>query len=136
VWTMFGEPWFDCWQRHGAFPSPNPSHSLCGPPSLVLTGKQGFLHLKYSGRSIKQNIVAVYMYFNIITFPYSLASIFYQFIYSRIPVLCCNLCISIVMPMHSYCMIMYLHRASWHSSATLTEVSPYIFLSCKVNARV
>ena len=31
---------------------------------------------------------------------------------------------------------MYLHRASWHSSATLTEVSPCFFLSCKANARV
>ena len=28
------------------------------------------------------------------------------------------------------------HRASWHSSATLTEVFPCFFLSCKVNARV
>jgi len=28
------------------------------------------------------------------------------------------------------------HRANWHSSATLTEVFPYIFLSCKANARV
>jgi len=33
-------------------------------------------------------------------------------------------------------MFMYLHRASWHSSATLTEVFPCFFLSCKVNARV
>ena len=30
---------------------------------------------------------------------------------------------------------MYLHRASWHSSATLTEVFPCFFLSCKANAR-
>jgi hypothetical protein len=28
------------------------------------------------------------------------------------------------------------HRANWHSSATLTEVYPYFFLSCKANARV
>jgi len=26
------------------------------------------------------------------------------------------------MSMNSYCMFMYLHRASWHSSANLTEV--------------
>jgi hypothetical protein len=31
---------------------------------------------------------------------------------------------------------MYLHRANWHSSATLTEVFPCFFLSCKANARV
>jgi magnesium-transporting ATPase (P-type) len=44
--------------------------------------------------------------------------------------------ILIVMPIYSYCMFMYLHLASWHSSATLTEVFPCFFLSCKANARV
>jgi hypothetical protein len=33
-------------------------------------------------------------------------------------------------------MFMYLHRASWHSSSTLTEVFPCFFLSCEANARV
>jgi len=49
-----------------------------------------------------------------------------------------NLCIVIVivMSMYSYCMFIYLHRASWHSSATLTEDFPCFFLSCKANARV
>jgi len=28
------------------------------------------------------------------------------------------------MSMYYYCMFMYLHRASWHSSATLTEIFP------------
>jgi hypothetical protein len=40
------------------------------------------------------------------------------------------------MSMYSYCMFMSLHRASWHSSATLSEVFPCFFLSCKANARV
>jgi hypothetical protein len=40
------------------------------------------------------------------------------------------------MSMYSYCMFMYLHRASWQSSATLTEVFTCFFLSCKTNARV
>ena len=40
------------------------------------------------------------------------------------------------MSMYSYCMFMYLHRASWHSSATLSKVLPCFFLSCKANARV
>ena len=31
---------------------------------------------------------------------------------------------------------MYFHRASWQSSATLTEVLTCFFLSCKANARV
>jgi hypothetical protein len=39
------------------------------------------------------------------------------------------------MSMYSYCMFMYLHRASCHSSATLTEVFPCFFLSCKAIAR-
>ena len=34
------------------------------------------------------------------------------------------------------CIFMYLHRANWHYSATLTEVFPCFFLSCKANARV
>jgi len=36
----------------------------------------------------------------------------------------------------SYCKFMYLHRASWRSSATLTEGFPCFFLSFKANARV
>jgi hypothetical protein len=35
-----------------------------------------------------------------------------------------------------HCMFIYLHRVSWHSSATVTEVFPCFFLSCKANARV
>ena len=38
--------------------------------------------------------------------------------------------------MYSYCTFMCLHRASSHSSATLTEVCACFFLSCKANARV
>ena len=40
------------------------------------------------------------------------------------------------MSMYSYCMFMNLHRASCHSSATLTEVFPRFFLCCKANARI
>ena len=40
------------------------------------------------------------------------------------------------MSMYSYFMFMYLHRASWHSSTTLTEGFPCFFLSCKANVRV
>ena len=60
---------------------------------------------------------------------HSLDSISYQCTYGYIPVWYCNLCI--FMSMYSYCMIMYHLHASWHSSATLTEVSPCFFLSCK-----
>ena len=42
--------------------------------------------------------------------------------------------ILIVMPVLS-CIFCF-HRANWHSSATLTEVFPCFFLSCKANARV
>jgi hypothetical protein len=40
------------------------------------------------------------------------------------------LCILIVM----YVLFCF-HRTNWHSSATLTEVFPYLFLSCKANAK-
>jgi len=39
------------------------------------------------------------------------------------------------MSVYFYCMVTNLHRASWHSSATLTEVFPCYFPSCKANAR-
>ena len=39
------------------------------------------------------------------------------------------------MSVYSHCMFMYLHRASWHSSATLTEIFPCFFPSCKTNGR-
>jgi hypothetical protein len=40
------------------------------------------------------------------------------------------------MSVYSYCMFIYLYRVSWDSSATLTEVFPCIFLSCKANSRL
>jgi hypothetical protein len=40
------------------------------------------------------------------------------------------------MSIYSYCMFLYLHCASWQSSATLTEIFPCYFLSCKANAWV
>ena len=40
------------------------------------------------------------------------------------------------MVMYFYCMFMYLHRASCHFSATLTEGFPCFFLSFKANASV
>jgi len=45
----------------------------------------------------------------------------------RILLLC--LCIPIVM--YALFCIFCFHRANWHSSATLTEVFPCFFLSCK-----
>ena len=40
------------------------------------------------------------------------------------------------MSMYSYYMFMYLLRARWHSSVTVTEVFPCFLLSCKANAGV
>jgi len=45
-----------------------------------------------------------------------------------------SLCILIVM-YDLFCIFCF-HRASWNSSATMTEVFPCLFLSCKSNARV
>jgi len=37
----------------------------------------------------------------------------------------------------SYVFLLYVHRANWHSMATLTEVFPCFFLiNCKANASV
>jgi magnesium-transporting ATPase (P-type) len=40
------------------------------------------------------------------------------------------------MSMYAYCMFIYFHHVSRHSSATMTEVFPCFVLSCKANARV
>jgi hypothetical protein len=39
------------------------------------------------------------------------------------------------MSMYSYCIFMYLHRASWHPLATLTEGFPCFLLSCKAKCQ-
>jgi magnesium-transporting ATPase (P-type) len=46
------------------------------------------------------------------------------------------LCLCILIVMYVLFCIFCFHRANWHSSATLTEVFPCFFLSCKSNARV
>jgi hypothetical protein len=79
------------------------------------TQKEGNNWLKFV--SYRQYEVAAYMYFTMNTFFLILYVLFFI-----------NICmvvflrILIVMSIYSYCMFTYLHRASWHSSATLTEV--------------
>jgi hypothetical protein len=46
------------------------------------------------------------------------------------------LCLCILIVMYGLLYIFCFYRANWHSSATLTEVFPCFFLSCKANARV
>ena len=45
------------------------------------------------------------------------------------------LCLCILIVMYALFRIFCFHRANWHSSATLTEVFPCFFPSCKANAR-
>jgi hypothetical protein len=46
------------------------------------------------------------------------------------------LCLCILIVMYAHFCIFCFHRANWHSPATLAEVFPCFFLSCKANARV
>ena len=46
------------------------------------------------------------------------------------------LCLYILIVMNVLFCIFRFHHANWHSSATLTEVFPYFFLSCKANVWV
>jgi hypothetical protein len=46
------------------------------------------------------------------------------------------LCLCIPIVTYVLLCIFCFHRANWYSSATLTVVFPYFFLSCKTNARV
>jgi len=46
------------------------------------------------------------------------------------------ICLYIHIAMYILFCIFCFHRAKWHSSATVTEVFPCFFLSCKPNARL
>jgi len=46
------------------------------------------------------------------------------------------LCLCILIVMYALFCILCFHCANWHSSTTLTEVSPCFFLSCKENTKV
>jgi hypothetical protein len=46
------------------------------------------------------------------------------------------LCLSILIVTHFLFCTLCFHHTNWHSSATLTEVFPCFFLSCKTNARI
>ena len=61
-----------------------------------------------------------------------LSMLLFNFV-SYVSLLLC-LCIRIVM--YALFCIFCFHRANWHSSATLTEVFPCFFLSCKADSRV
>ena len=45
-------------------------------------------------------------------------------------------CLCILIVMYALFCIFCFHRANWHYPATMTEVFPCFFLSCKANARV
>jgi len=45
-------------------------------------------------------------------------------------------CLHILIVLYAMFCIFCFHRANWYSLATLTEVFPCFFLSCKANVRV
>jgi len=91
--------------------------------------------------------VAAYMAFSFITFLHVLLVPFFLSLYIYSYVLSIRLfnfvsyvfllfCLYILIVMYVLFCIFCLHHANWHFSATLTEVFPCFFLSCKANARV
>ena len=68
--------------------------------------------------------VAAYMYFATII-VYMVVFLFNSVVYVFL-LLCLLLYVCLIVYL-SYCMFMYLHRPSWHSSATLNEVFPCFF---------
>jgi hypothetical protein len=75
-------------------------------------------------------IVYVFLFLCLLFYVYVLLYV-YILLYVYVLIVClCSYCMFM-----SYCIFMYFHRASWHPSATLTEVFPCFFL-CETNARV
>ena len=119
--------------------SPPPQSCFPLHCSACWSSRIAYLHCRdgKAGFSNKvSNIIRKYIDNMMSLLIYSLGSTFCQCMYGCITVQHCNLCIFIVMSMYSMCMFMYLHRASWHFSATLTGVFPCFFLSYKANVRV
>ena len=79
------------------------------------------------------------IFFNVLLIPFLSSYIWLYVLYAFVQF--CKLCIlllclSILIVMYVLFCIFCFHRATWHSSATLTEVFPCFFLSCNANARV
>jgi hypothetical protein len=77
--------------------------------------------------------IYIYNHIYMVVFLFNTVIFIYFYCIYVFLLLCLIECLCII------CMFMYLlyvYRASWHSSATLTEVLPCFFLGCKANARV
>ena len=74
------------------------------------------------------SIYCVFVLFRLCTF------ILFMLLFNFVDYVFLFLCILIVMYV-LFCIFCF-HRDNWHSSATLTEVFPCFFLSCKINSRV
>jgi len=77
-----------------------------------------------------------FMFFRFFSYHCILRCMFCTLFFNFVSYVFLLLCLCILIIMYVLFYILCFHRAKWHPSATLTEVFPCFFLSCKANARV
>jgi hypothetical protein len=144
LWSVVG--WSLGWRKRSVEKCSEVEWSVVGRSLVKCSESLSNRVSNFIRRCIVHVKFAAFMVFSFIIFLHVLlVPFFYNFVYGfMFCILLFNslsyefllLCLCILIVMCALFCIFCFHRTNWHSSATLTEVFPCFFLSCKANARV